>query len=84
MVGSCRQTILRDRRGNRALASRPGGVVHRVVKRAPFAGLRKVEDVMEKHQLIGADGTGRGKPFGSRAPDVGGRPRAASPAGCLQ
>jgi hypothetical protein len=70
--------ILHDRRGNRGLAARARGVVHRVVKRAPFAGLREVEDVVEKHQLIGADCAGRGKPIGGRAPLVGaGRGRQA-------
>ena len=40
--------ICGERRDERALAAVARGVVHRVVERAPFAGLRQVEQVVEK------------------------------------
>ena len=63
--------VRRDRCGDRALAARARGVVHRVVKRAPFAGLREIEDVVQKHDLVGTDGPGCGNLFRGGAPFVG-------------
>ena len=41
-----------DRRRDRALAAIARGVVHRLVKRAPFADLRQIEDIIEEDELL--------------------------------
>ena len=44
--------ICGERGGERALAAVAGGVVHRIVERAPFGGLGQVKQVVEKYAPI--------------------------------